>query len=189
MTAGTGETGAEEALADTSVFVAVEHERPLSGPPPKRVAVSVITVGELRSQSSRRTAGQYGRGAWRPCRRQRRLIPCLSMRRLPTPGPPCAWHCAMQESECPSTTPGSRPPRSPTACPSHPRMGTTTTCPGSRSSESEPGLLVPGTGFEPARACAQRCLRPPPEPFGYPGQPISLDGDLSHRARPTSWDR
>jgi hypothetical protein len=33
MTAGTGETGAEEALADTSVFVAVEQERPLSGPP------------------------------------------------------------------------------------------------------------------------------------------------------------
>jgi predicted nucleic acid-binding protein len=48
MTAGTGETGAEEALADTSLFVAVEQERPLSGPPPKRVAVSVITVGELR---------------------------------------------------------------------------------------------------------------------------------------------
>jgi predicted nucleic acid-binding protein len=48
MTAGTGETGAEEALADTSVFVAVEQERPLSGPPPERVAVSVITVGELR---------------------------------------------------------------------------------------------------------------------------------------------
>jgi predicted nucleic acid-binding protein len=48
MTARTGGTGAEEALADTSVFVAVEHERPRSGPPPKRVAVSVITVGELR---------------------------------------------------------------------------------------------------------------------------------------------
>jgi predicted nucleic acid-binding protein len=48
MTAGTGETGAEEALADTSLFVTVEQERPLSGPPPKRVAVSVITVGELR---------------------------------------------------------------------------------------------------------------------------------------------
>jgi predicted nucleic acid-binding protein len=48
MTAGTGGTGAEEALADTSVFVAVEQDRPLSGSPPKRVAVSVITVGELR---------------------------------------------------------------------------------------------------------------------------------------------
>jgi predicted nucleic acid-binding protein len=48
MTARTGGTGAEEALADTSVFVAVEQERPRSGPPPERVAVSVITVGELR---------------------------------------------------------------------------------------------------------------------------------------------
>jgi predicted nucleic acid-binding protein len=48
MTARTGETGADEALADTSLFVAVEQERPPSGPPPKRVAVSVITVGELR---------------------------------------------------------------------------------------------------------------------------------------------
>jgi predicted nucleic acid-binding protein len=48
MTAGTGQTGADEALADTSLFVAVEQDRPLSGPPPKRVAVSVITVGELR---------------------------------------------------------------------------------------------------------------------------------------------
>ncbi|MEA2533585.1 MAG: hypothetical protein QOJ93_1396, partial [Actinomycetota bacterium] len=48
MTARTGGTGAEEALADTSVFVAVEQDRPLSGPPPERVAVSVITVGELR---------------------------------------------------------------------------------------------------------------------------------------------
>ena len=46
MTARTGETGAEEAVADTSLFIAVE--RPLSGRPPKRVAVSVITVGELR---------------------------------------------------------------------------------------------------------------------------------------------
>ncbi|MEA2503736.1 MAG: hypothetical protein QOG36_779 [Actinomycetota bacterium] len=48
MTARTGGTGAEEALADTSVFVAVEQDRPLSGPPPERVAVSVITVGGLR---------------------------------------------------------------------------------------------------------------------------------------------
>ncbi|MHB8620120.1 MAG: PIN domain-containing protein [Chloroflexota bacterium] len=36
------------ALADTSLFIAVERERPLSGRPPKRVAVSVITIGELR---------------------------------------------------------------------------------------------------------------------------------------------
>ncbi len=36
------------ALADTSLFIAVEGERPISGEPPERVAVSVITVGELR---------------------------------------------------------------------------------------------------------------------------------------------
>ena len=40
--------GTEEALADTSLFVAVEQDRPLSSRPPKRVAVSVITIGELR---------------------------------------------------------------------------------------------------------------------------------------------
>jgi predicted nucleic acid-binding protein len=39
---------AELALADTSLFIAVERDRPLAGPPPERVAVSVITVGELR---------------------------------------------------------------------------------------------------------------------------------------------
>ena len=39
---------AELALADTSVFIAAEQQRPLLGPPPERVAVSVITVGELR---------------------------------------------------------------------------------------------------------------------------------------------
>jgi predicted nucleic acid-binding protein len=42
------EEGAELALADTSVFIAVEQNRPLAGRPPGRVAVSVITVGELR---------------------------------------------------------------------------------------------------------------------------------------------
>lgn len=35
-------------LADTSLFIAVEQERPLSEEPPARVAVSVITAGELR---------------------------------------------------------------------------------------------------------------------------------------------
>ena len=39
---------AELALADTSVFIAVERERTLSGSPPESIAVSVITVGELR---------------------------------------------------------------------------------------------------------------------------------------------
>jgi len=43
-----GGVGSLGALADTSLFIAVEHERKLSGPPPARVAVSVITVGELR---------------------------------------------------------------------------------------------------------------------------------------------
>lgn len=42
-----GEDG-ELALADTSLFIAVEHDRPLSAHPPERVAVSVVTVGELR---------------------------------------------------------------------------------------------------------------------------------------------
>jgi predicted nucleic acid-binding protein len=48
MTARTDKMGTEEALADTSLFVAVEQDRPLSSRPPERVAVSVITIGELR---------------------------------------------------------------------------------------------------------------------------------------------
>lgn len=35
-------------LADTSLFVALEQERPLVGPPPERIAVSVVTIAELR---------------------------------------------------------------------------------------------------------------------------------------------
>ena len=38
----------EAALADTSLFIAVEQDRPLSSRPPERVVVSAITVGELR---------------------------------------------------------------------------------------------------------------------------------------------
>jgi predicted nucleic acid-binding protein len=38
----------EVALADTSLFIAVGQDRPLSSRPPERVSVSVITVGELR---------------------------------------------------------------------------------------------------------------------------------------------
>jgi predicted nucleic acid-binding protein len=38
----------EVALADTSLFIAVEQDRPLSSRTPERVSVSVITVGELR---------------------------------------------------------------------------------------------------------------------------------------------
>lgn len=36
------------ALADTSLFIALEQARPLLAVPPARVTVSVITVGELR---------------------------------------------------------------------------------------------------------------------------------------------
>jgi predicted nucleic acid-binding protein len=39
---------AELALADTSVFIALEQERPVAESPPEEVAVSVIAVGELR---------------------------------------------------------------------------------------------------------------------------------------------
>ncbi len=38
----------ELALADTSLFIAIEQERLLSPHLPERVAVSVVTVGELR---------------------------------------------------------------------------------------------------------------------------------------------
>ena len=40
--------GTDLALADTSLFIALEGGRPLAGSPPKAIAVSVITVGELR---------------------------------------------------------------------------------------------------------------------------------------------
>lgn len=36
------------ALADTSLFIAREQERPLAGSPPDRLRVSVITIAELR---------------------------------------------------------------------------------------------------------------------------------------------
>src|SRR5437762_10097928 len=48
MTGRRAHARAELALADTSVFIALEQDRPLSGAPPQHVAVSVITVGELR---------------------------------------------------------------------------------------------------------------------------------------------
>jgi predicted nucleic acid-binding protein len=37
-----------DGLADTSVFIALEQSRDLAGVPPERIAVSVVTVGELR---------------------------------------------------------------------------------------------------------------------------------------------
>lgn len=35
-------------LADTSLFIALEQARPLAGEPPERIAVSVVTIAELR---------------------------------------------------------------------------------------------------------------------------------------------
>jgi predicted nucleic acid-binding protein len=39
---------ADLAIADTSLFVALEQKRELAGAPPQRIAVSVVTIGELR---------------------------------------------------------------------------------------------------------------------------------------------
>ena len=49
---------AELALADTSLFISQETNRPVGGKPPKQVAVSVITVGELRLGVLAATDGQ-----------------------------------------------------------------------------------------------------------------------------------
>ena len=48
MTASGEHVDGELAIADTSLFIAVEQDRPLASRPPERVAVSVVTVGELR---------------------------------------------------------------------------------------------------------------------------------------------
>jgi predicted nucleic acid-binding protein len=48
VSSASGDVDGELALADTSLFIAVEQDRPLSSHPPERVAISVITVGELR---------------------------------------------------------------------------------------------------------------------------------------------
>jgi predicted nucleic acid-binding protein len=48
VTASAGRDEGEVALADTSLFIAIEQDRPLSSQPPERVAVSVVTVAELR---------------------------------------------------------------------------------------------------------------------------------------------
>jgi predicted nucleic acid-binding protein len=39
---------AELAIADTSLFIALEQKRALAGTPPQHIAVSVVTIGELR---------------------------------------------------------------------------------------------------------------------------------------------
>ncbi len=46
--AGGGGVSTALGLADTSLFIAAEQERPLLGTPPERIAVSVITIAELR---------------------------------------------------------------------------------------------------------------------------------------------
>jgi predicted nucleic acid-binding protein len=48
VSAGSSGEPAQLGLADTSLFIAQEQHRPLAGRPPERIAVSVITVGELR---------------------------------------------------------------------------------------------------------------------------------------------
>lgn len=47
MTSSGEDVDGELALADTSLFIAVEQDRPLCSHSPERVAVSVVTVGEL----------------------------------------------------------------------------------------------------------------------------------------------
>jgi len=44
----TGRSRPQLGLADTSLFIAMEQRRPLHGEPPERIAISVVTVGELR---------------------------------------------------------------------------------------------------------------------------------------------
>jgi predicted nucleic acid-binding protein len=48
VTGRRGQGRVKLALADTSLFIAVEQERPMSAAPPDSISVSVITVGELR---------------------------------------------------------------------------------------------------------------------------------------------
>ena len=48
MTTSPDDVESELALADTSLFIAAEQGRPISSRTPERVAVSVVTVGELR---------------------------------------------------------------------------------------------------------------------------------------------
>lgn len=54
------------------------------------------------------------------------------------------------------------------------------------SKSSNKALHVPGTGFEPARACAQSLLRRSPVPFGYPGVLIVR---AERRGSVSSWAR
>jgi hypothetical protein len=51
---GRGVAG-EIALAGTSMFIAVELDRPISSRPPERLSVSVVTVGGIRPGPSQHT--------------------------------------------------------------------------------------------------------------------------------------
>jgi len=53
---------AELAIADTSVFIALERKRKMAGTPPQRVAVSVVTVGELRLGVLSQPTDRHARG-------------------------------------------------------------------------------------------------------------------------------
>src|ERR1700674_4101711 len=39
---------AKLAIADTSLFIALEQKRALAGSPPEQIAISVVSIGELR---------------------------------------------------------------------------------------------------------------------------------------------
>ena len=98
MTARPKDDAAELALADTSVFIAVEQERPLSGPTPESIAVSVITIGELRLGVLAAESG--------PLRAQR-LGPC-PWQKLSSPagrcaGRPCLGRLAPRAAGCGKT--------------------------------------------------------------------------------------
>lgn len=90
MTSSGEDVDAELALADTSLFIAVEQDRPLSSPP-QRVAISLVTVGELRLGALAAQDGS-GQDGWRHFQQWRRSIPAGSTKELLTPGRPCALH-------------------------------------------------------------------------------------------------
>jgi predicted nucleic acid-binding protein len=48
VSSGRAGARADVALADTSVFIALERGRPIAGAPPRAFVVSMITVAELR---------------------------------------------------------------------------------------------------------------------------------------------
>ncbi len=48
MTDPTDPDNGDVALADTSLFIAVEQDRPLTPPRPERVTVSIVTIAELQ---------------------------------------------------------------------------------------------------------------------------------------------